>query len=170
MGYLMKPFHDLTRTAQFRRLASLARHALRDYDLGDVSLSPLQYIQNATWSVQCRSGQRYALRVHAPRRHDTAAIRSELLWLEVLSADGFIVPAPVRTVRRDLWTTASAEGVPEARVCTLLTWVPGRAKEAVDQARVEAGLSLADMAERTGMDKAALSRLESGKQPNPTLQ
>src|SRR5579871_325879 len=124
MRHLMKPFQDLTKTAQFRRLAVLARHALRDYDLGEASLSPLQYIQNATWSVQCPGGQRYALRVHAPRRHDTAAIRSELLWLEALGADGFLVPAPVRTVQGGLWTTASAEGVPEARACTLLTWVP----------------------------------------------
>jgi len=34
--------------------------------------------------------------------------------------------------------------------------------------REEAGLSLADVAERTGMDKAFLSRLETG-QGNPTL-
>jgi Ser/Thr protein kinase RdoA (MazF antagonist) len=122
----MKPFHDLTRAAQFRRLTSLARRALRDYDLENASLSGLQYLQNATWSVQGRDGQRYALRIHAPERHDPAAIGSELLWLETLRADGFRVPAPVRTVRRRLWTTASAEGVPEARVCTLLSWLPGR--------------------------------------------
>jgi len=48
-----------------------------------------------------------------------------LLWLEALRADGFIVSAPVRTARRALWTMASAEGVPEVRVCTLLTWLPG---------------------------------------------
>jgi DNA-binding Xre family transcriptional regulator len=30
-------------------------------------------------------------------------------------------------------------------------------------------LSLADLSERTGMDQAALSRLENGKQANPTL-
>jgi hypothetical protein len=44
----MKPFDDLNRTAQFRRLARLARRAVLDYDLGDVSLYPLQHIQNAT--------------------------------------------------------------------------------------------------------------------------
>jgi Ser/Thr protein kinase RdoA (MazF antagonist) len=125
MRYLMKLFDDLTKTAQFRRLASLAHRALRDYDLGEVSLSPLQYVQNATWSVRCHSSQRYVLRVHAPRWHDIAAIRSELLWLEALRSDGFIVSAPVRTVRRGLWTTACAEGVPEARICTLMIWVPG---------------------------------------------
>jgi DNA-binding XRE family transcriptional regulator len=38
------------------------------------------------------------------------------------------------------------------------------------KAREEAGLSLADVAERTGIDKAALSRLETGKQPNPTVE
>src|SRR4029077_8708800 len=35
--------------------------------------------------------------------------------------------------------------------------------------REAAGLSLVDMEKRTGMDKAALSRLENGRQPNPTI-
>ena len=37
------------------------------------------------------------------------------------------------------------------------------------QERESAGLSLADVAERTGMDRAAISRLENGHQPNPTV-
>lgn len=37
------------------------------------------------------------------------------------------------------------------------------------QAREDAGLSLADVAQRCGIDKAALSRLENGLNPNPTL-
>jgi DNA-binding Xre family transcriptional regulator len=37
------------------------------------------------------------------------------------------------------------------------------------QERERQGLSLADLAERTGMDKAALSRLETGRQANPTV-
>lgn len=35
--------------------------------------------------------------------------------------------------------------------------------------RAEAGLSLADMAKRTGMDRAAISRLENAVNDNPTL-
>jgi DNA-binding XRE family transcriptional regulator len=35
--------------------------------------------------------------------------------------------------------------------------------------REEAGLSLTDVAERSGIDKGALSRLETGKQLNPTV-
>jgi predicted transcriptional regulator len=37
------------------------------------------------------------------------------------------------------------------------------------QRREEAGLSLTDVAERSGIDKASLSRLENGWYPNPTL-
>lgn len=36
--------------------------------------------------------------------------------------------------------------------------------------RESAGLSLTDLAARTGIDKAALSRLETGRQGNPTLE
>jgi ribosome-binding protein aMBF1 (putative translation factor) len=35
--------------------------------------------------------------------------------------------------------------------------------------REASGLSLADVAERTGMDRAAISRLENGYQMNPTI-
>ena len=36
--------------------------------------------------------------------------------------------------------------------------------------RSERGLGLADLAERSGLDRAAISRLESGKNPNPTFE
>jgi DNA-binding XRE family transcriptional regulator len=36
--------------------------------------------------------------------------------------------------------------------------------------REAAGLSLADVADRTGMDRAAISRLENGHQTNPTVE
>ena len=36
-------------------------------------------------------------------------------------------------------------------------------------AREEKGLSLADLTERTGMDRSALSKLETGQRPNPTV-
>lgn len=36
-------------------------------------------------------------------------------------------------------------------------------------AREERGMSLADVTERTGMDRSALSKLENGQRPNPTV-
>jgi DNA-binding Xre family transcriptional regulator len=37
-------------------------------------------------------------------------------------------------------------------------------------ARDAQGLSLADLTARTGMDRSALSKLETGQRPNPTLE
>ncbi|MCI0682687.1 MAG: helix-turn-helix transcriptional regulator [Gemmataceae bacterium] len=37
------------------------------------------------------------------------------------------------------------------------------------KARLAAGLTLATMSKATGMDQASLSRLENGRQPNPTV-
>src|SRR5207249_7987588 len=37
-------------------------------------------------------------------------------------------------------------------------------------AREAKGLSLADLTELTGMDSSALSKLETGQRPNPTLE
>lgn len=37
-------------------------------------------------------------------------------------------------------------------------------------AREEKGMSLADVTERTGMDRSAVSKLETGQRPNPTIE
>ena len=37
-------------------------------------------------------------------------------------------------------------------------------------AREAKGLSLADVTELTGMDRSALSKLETGQRPNPTIE
>jgi DNA-binding XRE family transcriptional regulator len=37
-------------------------------------------------------------------------------------------------------------------------------------AREERGLSLAELTELTGMDRSALSKLETGQRPNPTVE
>lgn len=36
--------------------------------------------------------------------------------------------------------------------------------------REERGMSLSDLTERTGMDRSALSKLETGQRPNPTIE
>jgi DNA-binding XRE family transcriptional regulator len=42
--------------------------------------------------------------------------------------------------------------------------------EQLKAARQAKGLSLADLTERTGMDRSALSKLETGQRPNPTIE
>jgi ribosome-binding protein aMBF1 (putative translation factor) len=44
-----------------------------------------------------------------------------------------------------------------------------QAVAALKKAREEAGLSLSDVAERSGIDRAAISRIETGRHANPTI-
>jgi predicted transcriptional regulator len=44
-----------------------------------------------------------------------------------------------------------------------------RALQALKQERLRYGLSIGDVAERSGLDRAVVSRLENGKQDNPTV-
>jgi Ser/Thr protein kinase RdoA (MazF antagonist) len=123
----MTPTRELTRATQARRIRPLARRALAAYGLGPARLTLLQHLHNTTYRVRPARGRGpFVLRVHAPRRHCPAELRSEFLWLEALRAEGFGVPEPVRTRSGEWWAEAATEGVPEARLCSLLRWVPGR--------------------------------------------
>ena len=44
-----------------------------------------------------------------------------------------------------------------------------RALQALKRERAQSGLSIGDVAERSGLDRAVVSRLENGKQDNPTV-
>jgi ribosome-binding protein aMBF1 (putative translation factor) len=44
-----------------------------------------------------------------------------------------------------------------------------RALQALKRERTRRGLSISDVAERSGLDRAVVSRLENGKQDNPTV-
>jgi DNA-binding XRE family transcriptional regulator len=55
---------------------------------------------------------------------------------------------------------------PVSQTAFLAAW---QAVDALKKARREAGLSLAQVAARGGLDKATLSRLEAGQHINPTI-
>jgi DNA-binding XRE family transcriptional regulator len=55
---------------------------------------------------------------------------------------------------------------PVSQAAFLATW---QAVDTLQKARRNAGLSLSQVAARSGLDKATLSRLEAGQHVNPTL-
>ena len=46
----------------------------------------------------------------------------------------------------------------------------GELLKQLKSAREERGLSLADLTNLTGMDRSAISKLETGQRPNPTVE
>lgn len=121
----MKAFEQLTSQGQARRLRVLAANALKCYPLDVRKMSLVTNDWNGIFRVNTADGQQYMLRV-ARHEYTVEETRSEMDWLAALAAETDIpVPQPLRNLNHDLVTVASAEGVPEARLCAVFRWLPG---------------------------------------------
>jgi len=119
-------FSELTQVGQARRLRPLAEQALEAYDLRWTRLRLLSNEWNCTFRVDTPTGPR-ALRI---MRRDTPTARtkvhSEVEFVAGLAAATDLAPPRVIPNRAgELFTTASAERVPESRACVLFEWLRG---------------------------------------------
>lgn len=107
----------------------IARAALADYGLTDAPIARLSHDYNTTFRVEAPHG-RCVLRIQSligAWAKTPAQVRSELQWLAALRRDTTLgVPAPVPTLGGELVAVATAPGVCEPRVCSLVRWLPGR--------------------------------------------
>jgi len=123
-----RPFDTLSRRGQIGRLRTLAREALRRYDVEVDRVSFAAQAFNTVFRVDASKGTSYALRVSpAIRIHADGCEALEAAWVTALRRDaGFPTPAvvPSRDASADGWT--QVDGVPEPRSCLLFEWVAGR--------------------------------------------
>lgn len=117
----MRPYNELSQSAQFRRLRTLALSALPAWGLDVQRVRPLSYWENATFRVDAAQGS-FLLRVHRPGYRTQGQIQGELAWLRALGArTDLAVQEPLGEP-----VLGRAPGVPQARWCTLLRWAHGR--------------------------------------------
>ena len=119
-------FSELTQVGQTRRLRPLAKQALGAYGLQWTGLRLLSNEWNCTFRVDTSTGPR-ALRI---MRRDTPTARtkvcSETEFVAALAAATDVAPPRVIPNRAgELFTTASADGVPQPRACVLFEWLRG---------------------------------------------
>jgi Ser/Thr protein kinase RdoA (MazF antagonist) len=133
----VKPYDELTRLGQLRRIRQLAEATLDAYGLRGARLTFLRYFANITYRVdvpdpiQRRDGSdpylpnRYLLRVLLSNHWEYA--KGEMTWLRALSREAALpVPEPVPTLAGELLTRITTPGVPEGRIVSLMRWVDGR--------------------------------------------
>jgi len=132
----MKPYHELTRLGQLRRLRKLAETALSAYGLEGAKLTFQHYEGNAIFRVDAPGTpmatnedlfvpNRYNLRLLS--MNDPEATAGELIWLAALRDEaGLPVPEPVPSLNGKLLTTFSTPGVPQGKVVSLMRWVDGQ--------------------------------------------
>ncbi len=119
--------------AQDPRLAG-ARAALARYALADdvAALSFVRHGENTTFRVDARDGARYALRLHRPGYHTTAAIRAEIAWMSALREAGVLTPAIVPGRDGDVVQELAGPGG-EPRSAALFDWIDGTPLTRIDR-------------------------------------
>ena len=142
----MKPYAELTRLGQLRRIRRLAGTALEAYGLSGARLTFLRYFANVTYRVDLPGPvtkepdpgpyrpNRYLLRVLLSG--NWAYALGEMTWLAALSREaGLPVPQPVPTLEGELQTRITTPGIPGGRIVSLMRWVDGRKPPAELQPR-----------------------------------
>jgi len=122
----MKPFEQLTDRGQAKRLKPLVIKALDQYDLEVSDIQLVGMFTNAVFRLRTVSGKSYIMRVCNPDWRTKTDLISEIMWLQALSHDTDIrVPEPEPTRTGDFIVESDVEGVPEARRCVVMSWIPG---------------------------------------------
>jgi Ser/Thr protein kinase RdoA (MazF antagonist) len=106
-------------------MEELARSALHHWNLDSAELTLLAYRENAVFRVTGKD-RRYALRVHRPGYHSDSALRSELQWLQALSAGEIEVPTVVPTRTGELFAAGTVDGIPDPVQFDLFEWIDGQ--------------------------------------------
>jgi Ser/Thr protein kinase RdoA (MazF antagonist) len=122
----MKPFNQLTNRGKARRLRELALNALDQYEFEVVDIQLIGMRVNTVFRVRTIDGPSYIIRICGLGWRTIVDLQSEIAWLRALSRDTDIgAPEPQPTRNGDFIVRARAEGVPEARHCVVLSWIPG---------------------------------------------
>lgn len=123
----MRAFEQLDHPQQLAILLELAEAATAHYTLPPgLSVKLINLSENATYKVEARDGQRWALRVHRDGYHSKAAIASELAWLIDLRDSGVVVtPKPLKGRDGEIIQMVGHASLPRPRHVVLSAWETG---------------------------------------------
>jgi len=158
-----RPFTELTKRGQARRLLRTAGAALERYAFDVARVRLLATDANTVYRVDAADGAKYVLRVTSPRAcKDVDEIHSEVEWLAALNRDTDLpVAEPVSARDGSVIQIVAENGVPDARPCVVFRWVAG---PHLDDRMSE------DSAFRLGELAAGLHEHARGFRPSPTFR
>jgi Ser/Thr protein kinase RdoA (MazF antagonist) len=121
------PWDALSAAGRRRRLRHTAVEALSRYEIAIDRLALVATDTNTVYRVDGRDG-RWMLRIGIAGaiEHPLPQVRAEMRVLEHLAAAGLAVPRPVPARDGSLVQEVVVDGIPGARRCVLLEWLPGR--------------------------------------------
>lgn len=139
----MTDFYDIEPAEQAKRLTAAGHEALHAWEISGATLELIKHRENAVFKAS-RNGFTAALRMHRHGYHTDDELRSELQWMQALSAAGIKVPEIIPATSGELFVNCYAEDLPGALQVDLFEWIDG------DQlGSVEEGVSDAAEVDRT---------------------
>jgi len=124
---MIKPFAELSRSQQRRRLHESARDALDQFGIGQASVRLINYDFNATFRVEpTKTKARFALRLNVNSARTTADVRAEAAWVaELANEPDILVPTPQASIEGDVAVEVSCAGVNKPVPAVLYSWLDG---------------------------------------------
>lgn len=121
----MEDFYRVSVQEQTTRLRLFVVEALKHWGVTGCEPELLKYRENAVYRVKAPDGRPAALRIHRHGYHSDAELRSELIWMQALKADGIDVPDVIPTRDKALFATVAVNEIPEPRQVDMLEWLEG---------------------------------------------
>jgi Ser/Thr protein kinase RdoA (MazF antagonist) len=128
----MTDFYDIDPAEQAERLADAGRAVLGEWGIEDATLALIKHRENAVFRVE-QDGFRAALRMHRHGYHTDDELRSELQWMQALSAAGIRVPEIIPTSSGNLFVDYTADGLPGPLQVDLFEWIDGEQLGSVEE-------------------------------------
>ena len=156
----MRHFGELTPAGQARRLAALAREYLgRRHEIHGPRVRLLSmHSFNTVFRID-HQARTSVVRVGSDIRIHPAGVEDiEARWLDQLNAVGLTSLRNIAAVDESRWSLVQHDTVPEPRVCTHFTWVPGsELRTRLDDSSVRsAGQLLAELHEQAAAPSSGL--------------
>lgn len=114
----------------------------KDVPTGRTLLTLIASWENTIYRLDSDEGA-FVLRLHPACTRSTNMVTSELDWLEFLSEKGLRVPRPRLSPDGQSAVYVSLGDPLNARICSILTWMPGVVRPASNQNMESAGMLLA---------------------------
>ena len=129
----MATFAELPPAEQSARLHRLALSAIRHWAIDCVRVEPIKVRENAVFAVHATDGRRVVLRVHRLGYHSDESLRSELVWMKALAANGIEVPQVIPSRSGNCFERVAYDGVPGPRQVDVFEWIEGAQLGSVEE-------------------------------------
>jgi Ser/Thr protein kinase RdoA (MazF antagonist) len=107
-------------------LLEIASKALKSYPLEVKEVSLINNEYNATFKVEVKDGQRYALRININSPRTSENLKAEVSWVNYLYKDGRVkVAKPITSTQGNLFASIRHEDSSRELHCVLYSWLPG---------------------------------------------